>query len=87
MDPETDTPKRLRQWGAQYGVKKGWTLVTGKKEEMKKLVGHLTGDPLGRLELHSAFVYIGNDKTDHWTTSYGLDDPKALAGRITEISK
>lgn len=87
MDPETDTPERLKQWGQQHGVKTGWTLVTGKKEEMRRLVGHLTGDPLGKLELHSAFVYIGNDKTDNWTTAYGLDDPKALARKIAEIAR
>lgn len=29
MDPATDTPRRLREWGAKYGVRPGWTLVTG----------------------------------------------------------
>lgn len=87
MDPETDTPERLKQWGEQYGVRSGWTLVTGKKEDMKKLVGHLTGDPLGKIDLHSSYVYIGNDKTNNWTTSYGLGEPSALARIIAEISR
>jgi cytochrome oxidase Cu insertion factor (SCO1/SenC/PrrC family) len=78
MDPETDTPEHLKTWAAQQGLRKGWTLVTGGKVEMAKLVGHLTGDPLGRIEMLSSFIYIGNDKTNNWAATYGLAAPKEL---------
>lgn len=82
MDPETDTPERLKRWGAEHGLRKGWTLVTGGKGDMAKLVGHLTGNPLGRIELHSSFIYIGNDKKNNWAAIYGLTAPKKLAKEI-----
>ncbi|MGA9767574.1 MAG: SCO family protein [Blastocatellia bacterium] len=85
MDPETDTPERLKDWAAQHGLRKGWTLVTGSKDEMAKLVGHLTGNPLGRIEMHSPFIYMGNDKTDNWAVTYGLAAPKKLAKKIEEM--
>ena len=85
VDPGTDTPKRLRMWGAQQGRKNGWTLVTGSKSDMGKLVGHLTGNPLGRIEMHSPFVYIGNDRTNSWIMEYGLAAPKTVLRRIEEL--
>ena len=85
VEPETDTPKRLRMWVAQWGRRDGWTLVTGSKGDMAKLVGHLTGNPLGRIELHSPFVYIGNDKKNNWTVEYGLAAPEALVRKIEEM--
>jgi protein SCO1 len=84
MDPETDTPQRLKTWGQQYGRKDGWTLVTGRTVEMEKLVGHLTGNPLGRLQTHAPFVYLGNDKTNHWIAPYGLS-AKDLMKQIEEL--
>ena len=85
MDPETDTPERLKAWAKQHGLRKGWTLVTGGKTEMAKLVGHLTGNPLGRIEQHSSLVYIGNDKTNTWIATYGLAAPKTLMQTIEEM--
>ena len=85
MDPETDTPERLKSWAAQQGVRRGWTLVTGGKVEMAKLVGHLTGNPLGRIEMHSPFIYLGNDRKNRWAATYGLAEPKQLVKKIEEM--
>lgn len=85
MDPETDTPARLKSWAAQQGLRDGWTLVTGSQEEMVKLVGHLTGNPLGRIEMHSSFIYIGNDKKNNWAATYGLAAPKTLVKKIEQM--
>jgi cytochrome oxidase Cu insertion factor (SCO1/SenC/PrrC family) len=85
MDPETDTPARLKTWATQQELRKGWTLVTGGKVEMAKLVGHLTGNPLGRIEMHSPFIYMGNDRKNNWTVTYGLAEPKHLVKKIEEM--
>ena len=85
MDPETDTPRRLKTWGEQHERRNGWTLVTGRTAEMAKLVGHLTGNPLGRLQTHAPFIYLGNDKTNHWIETHGLSAPKKLMKQIEEL--
>lgn len=85
MDPETDTPDRLKIWGTRYGLRKGWTLVTGGKVEMSKLVSYLTGNPLGKIETHSSFIYLGNDKKNKWIVTYGLTAPKNLVKQIEEL--
>lgn len=85
MDLETDTPERLKRWAAQHELRKGWSLVTGGKDDMAKLVGHLTGDPLGRIEMLSSFIYIGNDKKNNWAATNGLAAPKELLKKIEEM--
>ena len=85
MDPETDTPQRLKTWGEQHGRRNGWTLVSGKTAEMEILVSHLTGNPLGRLQTHAPFIFLGNDKKNHWIATYGLSAPKKLMKQIEEL--
>lgn len=77
IDPLTDTPQRLKSWGARFGARPGWTLVTGSKAEMDRLLRALTGDPSGVSE-HSAVVLIGNYDRGVWVRADGLDDPARL---------
>src|SRR6516165_6666076 len=47
VDPATDTPQRMKRWGAQFGAKAGWDLLTGDKETVEQLlkaVGLFTSD-------------------------------------------
>src|SRR5919205_4111277 len=37
-DPQTDTPKKLKAWATRLKAKDGWTLVTGEKAEMDRLL-------------------------------------------------
>ncbi|HEY9431237.1 MAG TPA: SCO family protein [Blastocatellia bacterium] len=85
VDPETDTPERLKTWGAMFGAKPGWTFVTGAKPEIDKVSMALTGAVAIKGE-HSAVVYIGNDKTGIWTRAYGLHDLERFTKLIEEVS-
>jgi protein SCO1/2 len=85
VDPETDTPERLKAWGAMFGAKPGWTFVTGAKPEIDKVSMALTG-ALAIKGSHSAVVYIGNDKTGIWTRAYGLHDLERFSQLIEEVA-
>jgi protein SCO1 len=76
-DPETDTPKRLRAWGAKFGARPGWTLVTGEKSEIDQLLRALLGESAGK-GVHTPIVLIGNDSRGTWTSSSGLTSPSNL---------
>ena len=41
VDPVTDTPERLKAWGAKFKAGPGWTFVTGEKQEIDKLLNAL----------------------------------------------
>jgi protein SCO1/2 len=85
VDPETDTPERLKAWGAMFGAKPGWTFVTGAKPEIDRVSMAFTGAAAIKGE-HSAIVYIGNDKTGIWTRAYGLHDLERFGNLIEEVT-
>jgi cytochrome oxidase Cu insertion factor (SCO1/SenC/PrrC family) len=71
VDPLTDTPERLKAWGAKFKAGDGWTFVTGNKQEMDTLLNAL-GAAVSRREDHTPSVIIGNDIKGVWTRTYGL---------------
>jgi protein SCO1/2 len=84
-DPETDTPARLKSWGAQFGAGGGWTLVTGEQSVMKRLVWDFTGEGLGQ-QMHSPILLIGNDRTGVWTEAEGLSAPEEVIKEIDKVA-
>ena len=81
VDPATDTPERLKAWGAKFRAAEGWTLVTGRKpqvDELLRALGAATASPSD----HSPTVLIGNDAAGQWTRAYGLARPSVLIGLI-----
>lgn len=77
VDPVTDTPERLKAWADQFHAKEGWTLVTGPKQDVDKLLKALGGFTANKEE-HSPTVLIGSDVTGAWTRAYGLSSPVKL---------
>ena len=80
VDPATDTPERLKAWGAKFHAGDGWTFVTGAKPQVDELLRAL-GASSARREDHSPTILIGNDATGDWTRTYGL----ANTSRIVEL--
>ena len=82
VDPATDTPERLKAWGARYHAGPNWTIVTGNKYEVDRVLRALkfyTADKLS----HTALVLVGNDATGRWARTSGF----VPAARIAEMVK
>jgi cytochrome oxidase Cu insertion factor (SCO1/SenC/PrrC family) len=84
-DPETDTPRKLKRWGSEFGAGDGWTLVTGEKDVMTRLVADFTGEGLGT-QMHSAIIFIGNDRTGAWMEAEGLAPAAELVKAIDSVA-
>jgi cytochrome oxidase Cu insertion factor (SCO1/SenC/PrrC family) len=84
VDPLTDTPERLKAWGAKFKAGAGWTFVTGTKQEMDKLL-YALGASVSRREDHTPSVIIGNDVKGVWTRTYGLAKTSLMAGLIQDV--
>lgn len=84
-DPVTDTPEKLKAWAARLKAKDGWTLVTGEKAEMDRLLKVLTGDAPGN-KTHSPLLLIGNEATNVWTESYAFENPASIIQQIDRVS-
>lgn len=86
VDPVTDTPQRLKAWGESFGAGPGWTLVTGDKPEVDKLLKALeVFTP--EYEDHTPTLLLGNDATGEWTRTYGLTPPDQLATMLGELAE
>jgi protein SCO1/2 len=86
-DPATDTPGALKRWGARFGAKPGWTLLTGSESEMRKLIKTFTGNNAGGRDEHAAELIIGNDKRGHWVSVNGLWPVEELIKVIDQLKK
>lgn len=84
VDPATDTPERLKAWGAKFHAGEGWTLVTGNKPQVDELLIAL-GASSARREDHSPTILIGNDAHGEWTRTYGLANTSQLVQIIDNI--
>jgi len=84
VDPLTDTPERLKAWGAKFKAGDGWTFVSGEKQEVDKLLNAL-GASVSRREDHSPTVIVGNDLKGVWTRTYGLARSTQIVGLIMNV--
>jgi protein SCO1/2 len=85
IDPGNDTPARLKAWAGKFGAGPGWTLVTGDRDEVTRLLkalGVYTGSPAS----HTPVVLVGDDASHHWTRAYGLAPPDKLADLIGRVA-
>lgn len=85
VDPATDTPERLKAWGAKFHAAAGWTLVTGPKpqvDELLRALGASTASPSD----HTPTVLVGNDAAGQWTRAYGLARSAVLIGLINDAA-
>ena len=85
IDPENDTPERLRAWSENFGEAPGWTLLTGSPREVQTLLKALqsyTPD----INLHSSAFLLGNDRTGEWKRVGGTAAPVKLAEALAQLS-
>ena len=85
VDPATDTPERLKAWGAKFHAAEGWTFVTGAKpqvDELLRSLGALSASP----SEHTSSVLVGNERLGQWTRIYGLATPSVLVRVIDDAA-
>jgi len=70
VDPETDTPERLRVYAQQMKAKPGWFFLTGTKENVNFALGKL-GLYSEEKQNHLTMFIIGNEPTGLWKKTQG----------------
>ena len=84
VDPQVDTPERLKAWAAQFHVGPPWTLVTGPKLEVDRLLKSLRVFTADKQD-HQAVVLIGSGTDKGWIRANALAAPSKLAELVTEV--
>jgi cytochrome oxidase Cu insertion factor (SCO1/SenC/PrrC family) len=86
VDPSTDTPERLKAWGAKFKAGPAWTFVTGAKPQVDEVLAALAAST-ARREDHTPTVLIGNDAKGQWTRAYGLTAPSKIVQIINDAAE
>jgi protein SCO1/2 len=86
VDPEGDTPQKLKSYAAMFHAQPGWTFVTGTRAQLEP-VWRAFGVPMGAKEDHTATVVIGNEARHEWTYGSGLTSADKLVAAIQSVAE
>ena len=78
IDPETDTPERLKQYAQTFRAGPGWLFLTGKREDIDA-IRYKLGERSKFLSDHRNEVLLGNGATGEWARNSVLGDLNSLA--------
>jgi len=71
VDPETDTPARLKEYSRRFHARPGWIFLTGKKENVDWALYKL-GQYVETKDGHTNIIIIGNEPKGLWKKAFGL---------------
>jgi protein SCO1/2 len=84
LDPETDTPEKLKKYAETFGAKPGWFFLTGEKENVEAALRKL-GQYVEDKETHKAILLIGNEPTGLWKKAFGLASPDEVVKVVDSV--
>jgi protein SCO1/2 len=86
VDPATDTPQRLDAWSKKLDARPGWTLVTGEKPEIDRLLKSLGVFTPSR-ETHTPTVLVGDARSGRWQRASGFATPATIVSLIDNVTQ
>ena len=84
VDPETDTPTRLKEYGRRFHARPGWIFLTGKKENVNWALYKL-GQYVEAKGDHTSIVIIGNEPKGLWKKAMGLAKAEELIRIVEDV--
>lgn len=85
VDPETDTPEKMKAFADAYGAGPGWLFLTGKLEDIRAINSKL-GDRSDRnLSDHRNEIVLGNDEIGDWERDSVFGDLNRLAITVHQM--
>ena len=84
VDPETDTPTRLKEYGRRFHARPGWLFLTGKKENVDWALYKL-GQYVETKDDHTNIFIIGNEPKGLWKKAFGLAKAEELIRILDDV--
>lgn len=84
VDPETDTPTRLKEYSRRFHARPGWLFLTGKKENVDWALYKL-GQYVETKGDHSTIVIIGNEPKGLWKKALGMAKSEELVRIVEDV--
>jgi len=87
LQPEFDTAAALQDYRRKYGIKPGWTFLTGQRNDVdliRRKLGFFDPDPVVDADLrqHTGMLRIGHDARDRWSMLPALAAPRQILNSI-----
>ena len=73
VDPERDSPERLKSFAEAFAAGPGWLFLTGKPSDIRSINAAL-GDKSRTLSEHRNEIVLGNDATGEWARNTVFGD-------------
>jgi protein SCO1/2 len=91
LQPEADTPERLKAYAETFDVKPGWLFLTGAPadiETLRRRLGFVDSDPVqdADLDQHIGIVRIGNEPLNRWVMAPALLRPEAFIQNLRLVT-
>lgn len=88
--PELDTPQALNDYVKKYGIKPGWTFLTGKRADVELIRRRLgfysrRSEEDADIAQHTGMVRIGNDPFDRWCMVPAQSSTRQLISTILSV--
>jgi protein SCO1 len=84
IDPATDTPEKLKEYGKAFGVGPSWLFLTGREEDIN-LIRHRLGERSRALTEHRNEVLLFNGTTGEWERNSAFGDIGVLAAAVRSM--
>jgi protein SCO1/2 len=84
VDPETDTPARLKEYSRRFHARPGWIFLTGKKENVDWALYKL-GQYVETKDNHTNIIIIGNEPKGLWKKAFGLAKADELMKIVEDV--
>ena len=85
VDPNRDTPARLKAYAAKHGARAGWTWLTGDKSSVDRVLKGLEAYT-ANFEDHPSQVMVGDGRSGVWTRFYGFPSPSQILAKVDDLA-
>lgn len=84
VDPDYDTPARLKEYAERFHARPGWLFLTGSRENAEAVLRRL-GQWVESPEQHQTIYIVGNEPTGLWKKAFGLAKQEELFPVIDSV--
>jgi protein SCO1/2 len=84
VDPNVDTPERLKEYAKGLQARPGWYFLTGDKQNVDFALGKI-GHAVANKEDHLNIIIVGNERTGLWKKAFGLAPANELVKVVESV--
>ena len=84
VDPQTDTPTRLKEYSRRFHARPGWMFLTGNRENVNWALYKL-GQYVETRDDHTSIFIIGNEPKGLWKKAFGLAKVEELIRIVEDV--